>query len=104
MLLPKLTTLLMISIMAVATPVFADDDYDDDDYRRPVQTKTQRYIGHQKAGKIAIKRLGGGYIKEVDLDHDQRGAHYDVEIIKRGRKHKVIINAQNGRVLATYRD
>lgn len=102
MLLPQYSTLVAVAIMAVATPAFADDDYDDDDYRRPAQT--QRYIGQHKASQIALKRIGGGTVQEVDLDRDRRGAHYDVEIIKRGYEYKVSIDARNGRVLAAYRD
>ncbi len=98
------STLVAVAIMAVATPAFADDDYDDDDYRRPAQTQTQRYIGQHKASQIALKRIGGGTVQEVDLDRDRRGAHYDVEIIKRGYEYKVSIDARNGRVLAAYRD
>ena len=97
MLLPQYSTLVAVAIMAVATPAFADDDY-----RRPAQT--QRYIGQHKASQIALKRIGGGTVQEVDLDRDRRGAHYDVEIIKRGYEYKVSIDARNGRVLAAYRD
>lgn len=91
MLLPQYPTLVAVAIMAVATPAFADDDYDDDDYRRPAQT--QRYIGQHKASQIALKRIGGGAVQEVDLDRDRRGYEY-----------KVSVDARNGRVLAAYRD
>lgn len=93
MLLPQYPTLVAVAIMAVATPAFADDDYDDDDYRRPAQTQTQRYIGQHKASQIALKRIGGGAVQEVDLDRDRRGYEY-----------KVSVDARNGRVLAAYRD
>lgn len=91
MLLPQYPTLVAVAIMAVATPAFADDDYDDDDYRRPAQT--QRYIGQHKASQIALKRIGGGAVQEVDLDRDRRGYEY-----------KVSVDAHNGRVLTAYRD
>ena len=76
--LPPYATLVAVAIMTIATPAFADDD----NSRRPAQT--QRDIGQHKASQIALKRIGGGTIQEVDLDRDRRGAHYDVEIIKRG--------------------
>ncbi|SAY51570.1 PepSY domain-containing protein [Neisseria weaveri] len=43
----------------------------------------------------------GGYAKEVDFEYDYHtGGHYEVEVLSNGLKHDVIVDADDGKVLA----
>ncbi|KPN72852.1 MULTISPECIES: PepSY domain-containing protein [Neisseria] len=43
----------------------------------------------------------GGYAKEVEFEYDYyTGSRYEVEVIANGLEHNVIVDADNGKVLA----
>lgn len=106
--------LAIILAAILSTPVMADDDYDDDDYRpRSSQAKNQTaskaVISAQQARNIALNRVGKkGRITDVDFDHhddDHRGvATYDVDVVLGRTKHEVKINAHTGAIIRIKRD
>ena len=112
----KHTLIAALSAFALlaAAPAFADDDdwYDDDDYRPRYSQSHKakrskyahgRYISYAQARRAALSRIGGR-VKDIDFDRDDGYPHYDVEIIKRGREYKVVVDARTGRVVSVRRD
>ncbi|KPN71377.1 PepSY domain-containing protein [Neisseria sp. 83E34] len=59
-------------------------------------------ITGKEAAANAVARTGG-YAKEVEFEYDYHtGGHYEVEVLANGLKHDVIVDADNGNVLAIH--
>lgn len=99
--------LLLISVVFSITTVWADDDYDDDDYRerRVYAQKKVNYISAQKAGQIARSRVKNSRVRKIDFDHDDRyGAVYEVDLVSGRAEYDIKINAKTGKVIYVRRD
>ena len=63
------------------------------------------FISREKAAQIAADAVGGGFVKDVDLERGFGSPYYEVEVIdSRGREYEVNINAKTGRVISKRRD
>ena len=56
-------------------------------------------ITFEEAMKIALERIGGGIVWDVELEQERVGLVYEVEIRKDGIKYDVYINAMTKEVL-----
>jgi uncharacterized membrane protein YkoI len=53
----------------------------------------------EKAEEIAIKRVGGGTVVEIDLERKNQIFRYEVEIKHEGRKYEIKIDAITGEII-----
>ena len=68
------------------------------------QQNTQ-YISHEQACNIALKKMGGGIIGDVDFEYSRRwGAYYEVEIYKDNWEYEVKVDAVSGKVLSVTKE
>lgn len=56
-------------------------------------------ISTSRAMRIALNRVGGGYVVDIERDWENGRYVYDVEVRKHGREYDVRINARTGRVI-----
>lgn len=57
-------------------------------------------VSGKQAAAAAVAQTGG-YAEEVEFEYSYHiGSHYEVDVIADGLKHKVIVDAGNGKVLA----
>ncbi len=63
-----------------------------------LQLFSQAKITLQEAIKIAEQKTGGKAI-EAEIDDDSAAVQYEVEIVKEGKVHEVIIDGKTGKVL-----
>ncbi len=60
-----------------------------------------RYIGVAKAKQIAVKRIGGGRVGDVDFERGRKGrGYYNIEVKRGGNEYDVLVDARTGRVLS----
>ena len=98
---------------------YDDDDYDDDDYDDrydddrydddrydddyPVNEESVKYIGSEKAGKIALEDAGltgkNVNMKGIKFDYEDGKAVYEVEFKYNGMEYEYEIDAVNGDIL-----
>ncbi len=58
-------------------------------------------ISFEKAEKIALSRVPGGVVEEIELDQYAGRLVYEVEVrAPDGREHEIVIDAYDGRILA----
>jgi len=55
-------------------------------------------ISAERAEEIAIKRVGGGTIMEIDLERKNQQISYEVEIYHEGQKYEIKIDATTGEI------
>ncbi len=59
-------------------------------------------VAGKQAAAAAVAQTGG-YAKEVEFEYNYHtGGHYEVEVLANGLKHDVIVDADNGNVLAVH--
>ncbi|MDO5068798.1 PepSY domain-containing protein [Neisseria zoodegmatis] len=59
-------------------------------------------VSGKEAAAAAVAQTGG-YAKEVDFEYNYHtGGHYEVEVLANGLKHKVIVDADDGKVLGVH--
>jgi len=63
-----------------------------------LQLFSQAKITLQEAIKIAEQKTGGKAI-EAEIDDDSAAVQFEVEIVKEGKVHEVIIDGKTGKVL-----
>ena len=63
-----------------------------------LQLFSQAKITLQEAIKVAEQKTGGKAI-EAEIDDDSAAVQYEVEIVKEGKVHEVIIDGKTGKVL-----
>lgn len=81
-----------------------DDDRDDSEERAVKSSSTQKLISSEDAAKAALAKSNGGTVKELELDHDDGVAHYEIEI-KNGRdEHEITVNAEDGSIIEHEKD
>ena len=73
--------------------VFADDD---DKKTTVVKKKT---IGTKKAKAVALKKVKGGKVDDIDLDKDGKKVYYEVEIERKNKEYEVYVDAYTAKVL-----
>ena len=56
-----------------------------------------QYITSKQA-VAAAKAKVKGRVTDVDFDRDSRRLHYDVDIVSRGKKHELKVDARTGKV------
>ena len=56
-----------------------------------------QYITSKQA-VAAAKAKVKGRVTDVDFDRDSRRPHYDVDIVSRGKKHELKVDARTGKV------
>ncbi|WP_373747411.1 PepSY domain-containing protein [Neisseria dentiae] len=57
-------------------------------------------VSGKQAAAAAVAQTGG-YAEDVEFEYDYyTGSRYEVEVIADGQKHKVIVDANSGKVLA----
>lgn len=75
------------------------DELDDDDWSNRYPNKEQ-LIGINRAKEIAIGRVGGGRIEEIELEEDDGRLIYEVEVKYSGVKYELEIDAYTGEILS----
>ncbi|XXQ69214.1 PepSY domain-containing protein [Neisseriaceae bacterium B1] len=93
----KRTLLTTVALFAVSAPALADND--DLIY----QQNSSQFITHEKARDVAIEAVGGGTVKDGDVDFEhsaKHGDYFEVEVLgKDGKEYDVKIDAKTGKVL-----
>lgn len=56
-----------------------------------------QYITSKQAVDAAKAKVKGR-VTDVDFDRDSRRPHYDVDIVSRGKKHELKVDARTGKV------
>ncbi len=90
----------------------SERDYDDD--HRTTNTssssssQSNSYISAEKAKSAALSHAGvsasNATFKKVELDHDDRIAHYEIEFYANGMEYEYEINAATGAIIKSERD
>ena len=60
---------------------------------------SNKYIGEQKARKIALAKAPGATVTKFEFDHDDGIAVYEIEMKKDGYEYDVKIDAKTGEVI-----
>ena len=76
------------------------DRLDDEDDR----SSQNDFIGIERAKEIALNRIGGGYIEEIELDEDEGRWIYEIEALYNGVEYELEIDAYTGEILKFERD
>ena len=66
---------------------------------RTVATGYSAQISFGEAMEIAVKRIGGGEILEIEFEPGRGGWIYEIKLRHNGRKHEVYINADTGDII-----
>lgn len=61
--------------------------------------KAPTYIGHEKAKKIALKKVPGAAVLKVEFDIDDGVPVYEVELIRKSYEYEIEIHAKTGKIL-----
>lgn len=82
------------------TPAFADGD------QLHYERNRQSYISYERAAQIAVSKVGGGQVTEIEFDRSRtQPDHFDVDVrLPDGRKYDVEIDARTGNVLSNRLD
>ncbi|QNO13290.1 PepSY domain-containing protein [Alkalicella caledoniensis] len=75
------------------------DDFDDDDWNEG-DPKMDELIGINGAKEIALGRVGGGRIEEIELEEEDGRFIYEVEVEYNGREYELEIDAYTGKILS----
>lgn len=68
------------------------------------QQNTQ-YISREQARNVALEKIGGGIVDDVDFEYSHRwGAYYEVEIYKDNWEYEVKVDAVSGKVLSVTKE
>ena len=68
------------------------------------QQNTQ-YISREQALNVALEKIGGGIVDDVDFEYSRRwGAYYEVEIYKDNWEYEVKVDAVSGKVLSVTKE
>jgi len=75
------------------------DELDEDDEKEFQQSRDQ-LIGIERAKEIALARIGGGYIEEIELEEDDGRWIYEIEVVYNGEDYDLEIDAYTGEILS----
>jgi len=56
-------------------------------------------ISYEKAKEIALAKVGGGTVKEIELDHENGRLVYEAEVKYDGREYEIDIDATSGEIV-----
>lgn len=76
------------------------DELDDDEE----EISRGDFIGVERAKEIALARIGGGHIEEIELDEDDGRWIYEIEAIYNGEEYDLEIDARTGSIVSFERD
>lgn len=76
---------------------------DQDDINSNNQAASEEYITSEEAVKAA-QAVAEGTVKEVELDHDDGTAHFEVKIENGRTEHEIYVNALDGTILKQEQD
>lgn len=102
-------TLFATSALMMATaPALASDHHYREQKSEYVNSPVKdQYISQEQARDIALQRVGGGVVKErdVDFEHSRRyGTYYEVEVHKDNMEYEVKVDAKSGKVLSVKKE
>lgn len=81
-----------------------EDDRDDSEEQTAKSSAKQNLISSDEAAKAALAKSNGGTVEELELDHDDGIAHYEIEI-KNGRdEDEITVNAEDGSIIEHEKD
>lgn len=92
-------TSMAIGLLALAVAVSHAGETKHDDGKK-LQLFSQAKISLAEAIKIAEQKIGGKAL-EAELDDEAKSVQFEVEIVKDGKIHEVMVDGKTGQVLKT---
>jgi uncharacterized membrane protein YkoI len=98
-----LIALFTIGLMAGTGATIAQAAVTKDDEAKELQLFSQAKISLSDAIKTAEQKVGGKAL-EADLDDEAKTVQFEVEVVKEGKIHKVMVDGKTGKALSVALD